>query len=46
MTDAYRALAGRIRRDLDDGREMSERAEAIWHRFQETGTPTTWMPLP
>jgi len=39
MTEAYRALAGRIRRDLDDVREMAERAQAIWHRYQETGDP-------
>jgi hypothetical protein len=39
MTEAYRALAGRIRRDLDDIRAMGERAQAIWGRYQETGDP-------
>jgi len=37
MTEAYRALAGRIRRDLDDVRDIAERARAIWNRYQETG---------
>lgn len=37
MTEAYRALAGRIRHDLDDVRAMAERARAIWSRYQETG---------
>jgi hypothetical protein len=34
MTEAYRALAGRIRRDLDDVRTIADRAQTIWQRYQ------------
>jgi len=37
MTEAYRALAGRIRRDLDDVRTIADRAQTIWQRYEETG---------
>lgn len=37
MTAAYRAVAGRIRRDLDDIEAISTRVEAIWDRYQESG---------
>ncbi|MFB6272771.1 MAG: hypothetical protein ABEL51_07760 [Salinibacter sp.] len=37
MTAAYRAVAGRIRQELDDIEEICDRAEAIWGRYQESG---------
>jgi hypothetical protein len=39
MTEAYRALAGRIRRDLDDVRTIADRAQTIWQRYEETEDP-------
>lgn len=37
MTAAYRAVAGRIRQELDDVTEIAERAEAAWERYEATG---------
>jgi hypothetical protein len=37
MTAAYRAVAGRIRQDLDDVRQVANRAEAAWERYDATG---------
>lgn len=34
MTAAYRAVAGRIRQDLDDLDTITHRVEAIWDRYQ------------
>jgi len=39
MTESYRALAGRIRQDLEDVRAMAERAQTIWQRYEETADP-------
>ena len=36
MTGAYRAVAGRIRQDLDDVRQVADRAEAAWERYEAT----------
>lgn len=37
MTAAYRAVAGRIRQDLDDLKHVAERAEAAWGRYESSG---------
>lgn len=37
MTAAYRAVAGRIRQDLDDIAAISGRARAIWDQYRDTG---------
>lgn len=37
MTAAYRAVAGRIRQELDDVREVADRAAAAWERYEATG---------
>jgi len=37
MTAAYRAVAGRIRQELDDMTEVAERAEAAWERYEASG---------
>lgn len=39
MTESYRALAGRIRRDLEDVRMSADRAQTIWQRYEETEDP-------
>ena len=46
MTAAYRAVAGRIRQDLDDIAAISGRARAIWINTGIPATNTMWMPLP
>jgi len=37
MTAAYRAVAGRIRQELDDVRPVAERAVAAWERYDASG---------
>ena len=37
MTEDYRALAGRIRQDLDDIDAVCTRVEAIWDRYRDSG---------
>jgi hypothetical protein len=37
MTAAYRAVAGRIRQDLNDIDAISSRVQSIWDRYQDSG---------
>ena len=37
MTATYRAVAGRIRQDLDDIAAISGRVRAIWDQYRDTG---------
>jgi hypothetical protein len=39
MKEAYRAVAGRIRRDLEDVAEIVERVETIWARYESNEDP-------
>lgn len=37
MTEDYRAVAGRIRQDLDELHTVAQRATTIWERYQDSG---------
>lgn len=39
MRETYRAVAGRIRRDLEDVAEVVDRVEAIWERYEANADP-------
>ena len=39
MKEAYRAVAGRVRRDLEDVAEIVERVETIWTRYESNEDP-------
>jgi len=41
MTAAYRAVAARIRQDLDDIADVAERATAAWERYEASGDEHT-----
>jgi hypothetical protein len=36
MTAAYRAVAGRIREDIDEVKQVAKRAETAWKRYEST----------